>query len=138
MNKRFEIRAGFRYPAGATPVADGVNFSIYSQHATQVELLLFAGPRSLQPFQVIPLEPRGHRTFFFWHVLVVGLPVGTCYAWRMDGPDDTALSGLRFDREKVLLDPWARAVSDALWNRKHAAEPGDNLESSLRGDDDGG
>jgi isoamylase len=133
MNKRFEIRAGFRYPAGATPVADGVNFSIYSQHATQVELLLFAGPRSLQPFQVIPLEPRGHRTFFFWHVLVVGLPVGTCYAWRMDGPDDTALSGLRFDREKVLLDPWARAVSDALWNRKRASEPGDNLETSMRG-----
>ncbi len=133
MNTTYKIQSGFRYPAGATQVAGGVNFSIYSQHAAQVELLLFEGPRSRQPFQVIPLEPRGHRTFFFWHVLVVDLPVGTYYAWRVDGPDDPARSGLRFDREKVLLDPWTRAVSDALWNRKRAAEPGDNLETSLRG-----
>ncbi|MGB7931314.1 MAG: glycogen debranching protein GlgX [Gammaproteobacteria bacterium] len=133
MNTAYKIQSGFRYPAGATPVAGGVNFSIYSQHAAQAELLLFEGPRSLQPFQIIPLEPRGHRTFFFWHVLVVDLPVGTYYAWRMDGPDDPASSGLRFDREKVLLDPWARAVSDALWNRKRASEPGDNLETSMRG-----
>ena len=54
--------------------------------------------------------------YVFWHVLVEDLPAGICYAWRMDGPDDPARSGLRFDREKVLLDPWARAVSDALWN----------------------
>jgi len=133
MNTTYKIQSGFRYPAGATQMADGVNFSIYSQHATQVELLLFEGPCSQQPFQAIPLEARGHRTFFFWHVLVLDLPVGTYYAWRMDGPDDPACSGLRFDWEKVLLDPWARAVSDALWSRKRAAEPGDNLETSLRG-----
>jgi isoamylase len=133
MKTTYKIQSGSRYPAGATPVAGGVNFSIYSQHATQVELLLFESARSLQPFQVIPLEARGHRSFFFWHVLVMGLPTGTYYAWRIDGPDDAARSGLRFDREKVLLDPWARAVSDALWNRQRATEPGDNLETSLRG-----
>jgi len=132
MHTAYKIQSGFRYPSGATPMADGVNFSIYSQHATQVELLLFESARSLQPFQVIPLEARGHRSFFFWHVLVVSLPAGTYYAWRIDGPDDAARSGLRFDREKVLLDPWARAVSDALWNRQRACEPGDNLETSLR------
>jgi len=133
MKTAYNIKPGFRYPAGATPVAGGVNFSIFSQHATQVELLLFEGPRSPQPFQVIPLEARGHRTFFFWHVLVEDLPAGICYAWRMDGPDDPARSGLRFDREKVLLDPWARAVSDALWDRRRATQSGDNLECSLRG-----
>jgi glycogen operon protein len=132
MKKTYKIQSGSRYPAGATPVVGGVNFSIYSQHATQVELLLYESARSLPPFQVIPLEPRGHRSFFFWHVLVEGLPVGTHYAWRLDGPDDAARSGLRFDREKVLLDPWARAVSDMLWNRQRASEPGANLEASLR------
>ena len=65
MKTTYKIQPGSRYPAGATPLGNGVNFSIYSQHATQVELLLFEGPRSLQPFQVIPLEARGHRTFFF-------------------------------------------------------------------------
>jgi isoamylase len=133
MKRTYRIQSGFRYPPGATVVENGVNFSIYSQHATRVELLLFECARSTRPFQVIPLEPRGHRTFFFWHVLVEDLPTGTCYAWRVDGPDDTARSGLRFDGEKVLLDPWARAVSDVLWNRERATEPGDNLEASLRG-----
>ncbi len=133
MKRTYKIQSGFRYPPGATPVKGGVNFSIYSQHATRVELLLFESAHSARSFQVIPLEPRGHRSFFFWHVLVEDLPAGTSYAWRIDGPDDTASSGLRFDGEKVLLDPWTRAVSDALWDRERAIEPGDNLEASLRG-----
>jgi pullulanase/glycogen debranching enzyme len=83
-------------------VADGVNFSIYSQHATQVELLLFEAADSPLPFQVIPLEAGIHRAFFFWHILVVDLPPGTCYAWRIDGPDAMSQSGFHFDRDKVL------------------------------------
>ena len=62
---------------------------------------------------MIALAPEANRTFFFWHVFVEGLPPGTCYAWRMDGPQDTEQTGRRFDPRKDLLDPWARAVSDA-------------------------
>ena len=129
----YQIRPGSRYPDGATPVTDGVNFSIYCRHATQVELLLFDSATSPQPFQVITLDPRLHRAFFFWHVLVVDLPVGTHYAWRIDGPDDVHQSGFRFDRDKVLLDPWARGVTDALWDRARACQPGDNVATSMRG-----
>ena len=129
----YQIRTGSRYPAGATPVAEGVNFSIYSRHATHVELLLFADADSREPFQVIPLEARLHRVFFFWNVLVLDLPPGTHYAWCVDGPDDMHHSGFRFDREKVLLDPWARGVTDNLWQRADAARPGSNMATSMRG-----
>ena len=127
------IHPGDRYPAGATPSPEGVNFSIYSRHATHVELLLFADAEDLQPFQVIPLEARTHRTFFFWHVFVIDLPVGTHYAWRIDGPDDRQHSGFHFDREKVLLDPWVRGVSDRLWQRAAAEAAGSNMATSMRG-----
>ena len=129
----YQIRTGSRYPAGATAVADGVNFSIYSRHATHVELLLFADADSREPFQVIPLEARLHRVFFFWNVLVLDLPPGSHYAWRVDGPDDMHHSGFRFDREKVLLDPWARGVTDNLWQRADAARPGSNMATAMRG-----
>ena len=129
----YEIAPGNRYPDGATPVAGGVNFSIFSRHATHVELLLFETAASPQPLQVIPLEAHLHRDFFYWHVLVMKLPVGTHYAWRIDGPDDVHRSGFRFDRDKVLLDPWARGVTDTLWNRTRASGPGENVASSMRG-----
>jgi glycogen operon protein len=129
----YPIRPGSRYPAGASPVPGGINFSIYSRHASHVELLLFRAADSPQPFQVIALEARLHRVFFFWSVLVEGLPTGIHYAWRVDGPGDTRHSGFRFDGEKVLLDPWARGVSDSLWQRDAAEAPGSNMATSMRG-----
>ena len=127
------IQPGNRYPAGATPSPGGVNFSIYSRHASHVELLLFAQADDLQPLQVIPLEARTHRTFFFWHVFVIDLPAGSHYAWRIDGPDDVQQSGFRFDREKVLLDPWVRGVTDRLWSRAAAEAAGSNMTTCMRG-----
>jgi isoamylase len=128
----FQTTTGSRYPEGATLVTGGVNFSIYSRYATHVELLLFEKADSRKAFQVIPLEARLHRVFFFWSVLVVDLPVGTHYGWRIDGPDDVQQSGFRFDREKVLLDPWARGVTDKLWKRADAEAPGSNMATSMR------
>ena len=121
-----------RYPPGARVDPGGVNFSIFSRHATGAELRLFRSSGSPEPFQVIRLDPEENRTFFFWHVYVEGLKPGVFYAWRVDGPGDTEATGFRFDREKDLLDPWAKAVSDRLWNRRRAAQPGDNGRSSMR------
>ena len=61
---------------------DGVNFCVFSRHATRVELLLYAEPDSPEPFQVIALAPEENRTFFFWHVFVEGSAAGICYTWR--------------------------------------------------------
>lgn len=128
----YAIRPGSRFPPGATVNKDGVNFCIFSQHATQVELLLYAAADSSAPLQIILLDPEHNRSFFFWHVFVVGLPVGTHYTWRMDGPSDTAASGRRFYPDKELLDPWAHAVSDALWDRRRACGAQDGTPHGLR------
>ena len=132
MTDSYVTEAGLRYPPGAVADSGGVNFSTFSRHATEVELLLFRQADSAEAFQLITLRPEVHRTFFTWHVYVRDLPAGTWYAWRMNGPADTRGTGLRFDADKVLLDPWARIVSHKLWDRQAASEPGDNDESSMR------
>ncbi|AMK75996.1 MULTISPECIES: glycogen debranching protein GlgX [Methylomonas] len=132
MHKPYSLKSGSPYPHGAKVSEGGVNFSISSRHATDVELLLFSESNNIKPLQVIPLQKDKNHTFFSWHVFVEELPVGTWYAWRIDGPDNTRESGLRFDREKLLLDPWARAISDKLWNRAAACKPGDNSHHAMR------
>jgi glycogen operon protein len=129
----YATRAGSRFPPGATPRDGGVNFCVFGRHATRVELLLFDGPEAPDPFQVVALAPETNRSFHFWHVFIEDLPLGTCYAWRMDGPNDTERTGHRFLPTKDLMDPWARAVSDALWDRSRAADPDDTGHAALRG-----
>jgi glycogen operon protein len=129
----YQTRPGSRFPPGATAYPHGVNFCIYSRHATRVELLLYAGAEDREPCQTIALAGDRNRSFSFWHVFVEALPSDTCYAWRVDGPDDTAASGHRFNPRKLLLDPWARAVSDAGWDRRRAADPADSTSVPIRG-----
>ena len=138
--KQFDTQPGSRYPTGATADADGVNFCIFTRHATEVELLLYDRPDSTEFFQVIRLDPEINRTFFFWHVYVERLPAGTCYTWRVDGPDDTRRTGFRFNQSIELLDPWARAVTDQLWDRERArhadGHPVPSMRAFVVGDDD--
>jgi len=129
---RYPTRTGARLPPGATVTAEGVNFSLLSPHATAVELLLYESADSPQAFQVVALDPDRNCTHLVWHVLVEGLAPGVHYAWRVDGPADTAASGLRFNPRKQLLDPWARAVTDALWSRARASDPADEGTGGLR------
>ena len=129
----YATRPGSRFPPGATAAADGVNFCVFSRYATSAELLLFADAASTEPFQTIALMPERNRSFFFWHVFVEGLAPGVCYTWRLDGPDDTAHSGRRFNPRKDLVDPWARAVTDRHWSRDRAGDPSDAGHASMRG-----
>ncbi len=132
-NPHFTTKPGIPQPYGATLQEGGVNFSILSRHAETVELLLFHTAECTEPFQIIELEKSKNFTFFSWHVFVRHLPAGVWYCWRVDGPsEDTHHSGLNFDGEKHLLDPWARAVSDTLWDRQKACEPGDNGPHAMR------
>ncbi len=132
MNKTYKSSPGSPYPVGARLKSNGVNFSIFSRHATDVELFLFDSSDSLEPFQIITLHTEFNKTFYSWHVFLHDLPAGIWYTWRMDGPGDTSQSGLRFDKEKHLLDPTARAVSDKLWQRNKACVAGDNAHTSMR------
>ncbi|ERN42847.1 glycogen debranching enzyme GlgX [Rubidibacter lacunae KORDI 51-2] len=128
---KYTISGGSSYPLGATVKPDGINFSLFSERATQVELLLFEHHDAVEPFQIVSFDPNAHRTFHFWHVFVEGLPAGTHYAYRVNGPTD-ASQGDRFDSEKVLLDPYAKGNNKTLWNRGKACVPGDNMAASMR------
>jgi glycogen operon protein len=108
-----------------------VNFSVFSQSATSIELLLFESHDSPEPAEVLALDCELNRTFHFWHIFVEGLKPGALYAYRVRGPQEPE-RGLRFDPDKVLLDPYGRGVSRLLWDRAAACVPGSNLRSSMR------
>src|SRR5258706_6736177 len=127
----FSIDTGSAHPLGATTASDGVNFSLFSQDATEVVLLLFDQPSAIEPAQVIRLDPFQNKTFHFWHVFVRGCGPGIYYAFRVDGPWDPS-AGHRFNPNKVLIGPYARGVSRQLWKRANAAGPEDNLATSMR------
>jgi len=129
----FAVEAGRAHRIGPTVEAEGVNFSVYSERATAVELLLFDRADAPEPVQTIPLDPATNHTPPFWHVFVRGLRPGFYYAYRVDGPTDTRGRGDRFNDRKVLVDPYARGISTAVWDRAAACTPDDNLATSLRG-----
>jgi glycogen operon protein len=128
----FLTEPGRPHPLGATVDANGVNFSVFSRNATAVELLLFDAHNDAQPIQVLKLNPDDNRTFYFWHVYVRGLKPGAHYAYRVDGPQDLHGRGFRFNRNKVLVDPYALGNSKKHVNREDAVGPADNLTTSMR------
>lgn len=123
---------GRSYPLGATIQRDGVNFSLFSRNAVGFELLLFDHADDPQPAQIIPLDPERNRTFYYWHVYVKGVGAGQLYGYRAYGPFDPA-RGLRYDGQKVLVDPYARAVMyGSNYEREAAARPGDNCAHAMK------
>ena len=129
---KYQVEPGRTQPLGATPDQGGVNFSLYSAHASSVELLLFDKHDDPKPIQVIKLDPKTNKTFYYWHIYVKGLKPGTGYAYRVDGPQDLHGAGHRFNKNKVLLDPYSKSNSHVLWNRIDAISPKDNLATSMR------
>lgn len=125
------VHSGRAHPLGARVTRQGVNFSVFSQHATGIELLLFEHHDSLQPYQTIALDPVHNRTFCFWHCHVDGLRAGAHYAYRVTGAWDPE-SGHRFNHNKVLIDPYALGINNSLWVRTDACGPDDNLRTSMR------
>ena len=114
----FQVRPGFFLDFGATVIPGGVNFTIQSHKATSCELLLFHREAE-EPFAVLPF-PDNYRIGFCYSMIVFGLDIEEFeYAYRLDGPYDEK-KGLRFDRTKILLDPYARAVTgQSHWGHKN-------------------
>lgn len=124
-----KTEVGSYSPLGASVHDDGVNFAVYSAEATAMRLRLYRTATDVEPFGEIELDPRRHRTYGFWHVRVIGARPGWCYTWSADGPTDPK-TGVTFEPRRELLDPWARLVSDALWDREAAL--GGGLDTALR------
>jgi len=123
---------GKSFPIGATVFPDGVNFSLFSKNSTLVELLLFNHVDDAKPDHVISLDPWKNRTYHYWHVFVPGLRPGQIYAYRAQGPFEPQ-RGLRFDHDKILLDPYGRAVAvPGKYDRTAASKPGDNCATAMK------
>ena len=115
-----EIAPGSTHPFGAVVEAEGTNFSIFSQDATEMMLLLFDSPDAVEPYQAIRFDPFRDKTFHFWHIFVKGLKAGAYYAFRVDGPNNPA-TGFRFNANKVLIGPYARASQKSYGNGRTPA-----------------
>jgi len=105
-----EIRAGGPSPLGAREMGGGVNFALFSRHASRVRLELFDHAEDSSPARAIDLDPARHRTGDIWHVWIAGVKSGQLYAYRVDGPYDPG-NGYRFNVKRLLLDPFASAIS---------------------------
>jgi glycogen operon protein len=109
-----------------------VNFSLFSRKASGVELMLFDREDQARPTHVINIDPATNRTYHYWHIFVHDIKPGQIYAYRVEGPVDPA-NGLRFDRDKVLVDPYGRSVIvPANYNRESTCEAGDNTAAAMK------
>lgn len=103
--KRFKTEGGRPYPLGATVDLNGVNFSIYSKNATSISLHFYNGfGHETQRFQL------KEKTDDVWHIYIAGAKAGQRYAYRVDGAWQPE-NGLRFNKNKLLLDPAAKLLT---------------------------
>jgi isoamylase len=127
-----ETKEGRSSPLGATVSADGTNFSVYSKHATGIELLLFDSVDDPRPKRVISIDPATNRTYHYWHIFVPKVKAGQLYGYGVAGPYDPA-NGMRFDPAKVLLDPYGRGVVvPKNYSRDAARHAGDNAATAMK------
>jgi len=105
------VTKGTTYPLGATLTPDGANFAVYSQKATGVFLLLFDAPGG-EPTDIIQFQERDK---FIWHAHVQGVKPGQLYGYKVSG-EYRPEWGLRFNDAKLLLDPYAKAVTGKFQN----------------------
>ena len=110
----FEVRPGLYGLNGATAIPTGVNFTIHSNQATSIELLLFHSGEK-KPFGVLKF-PEDYKIGNVYSMIVFDLDIEDIeYAYRIDGPNDPS-RGLIFDKNKIILDPYAKAVTgQAEW-----------------------
>lgn len=105
----FPVRPGIYDLNGATPLQNGVNFTIHTCGGTSCELLLFHRAQE-EPFAVLPF-PEAYKIGDVYSMIVYGLNIDEVeYAYRVDGPYCPE-KGLLFDKNKILLDPYAKAVA---------------------------
>ncbi|TVP45607.1 MAG: glycogen debranching enzyme GlgX [Gemmatimonadales bacterium] len=127
-----EAWPGSMYPLGATWDGNGVNFALFSRHATAVELCLFDAETGLETHRI----PVREHTAWIWHTYVPGLAPGQRYGYRVHGPHDPG-EGHRFNPAKLLLDPYAKALDGPLeWSDRvfgyRVGDPGEDLSLDPR------
>jgi isoamylase len=123
---------GNPHPLGATWTGVGVNFAIFSAHATKVELCLFDAPDATRESARIPLP---EQTAMIWHGFLPDVRPDQLYGYRVYGPYEPA-AGHRFNPNKVLMDPFAKAVARTVqWTDEMFGYRVGDAEADLSFDD---
>jgi isoamylase len=119
-------------PLGSKICRGGVNFSLFSREASGVDLLLFDREDDPRPARVIRIDPTMNRTYHYWHVFVPNVQPGQIYGYRVYGPRDPG-NGLRFDDDKILLDPYGRGILvPRNYSREAARKSGENTAVAMK------
>jgi glycogen operon protein len=108
-----EVQSGKPLPLGASYHERGTQFAVFSRHATAASLLLFDHPEDHTPAEEIVFDPEKNKTGDIWHMFLTGVKPGTLYLYRMDGPYEPE-KGHRFNRNKVLIDPYTKALTGSF------------------------
>src|SRR5213595_1644889 len=98
---------GYPYPLGATWLGNGVNFALFSEHATSVDLCLFDSMEAREENVRIPVTEHTDQV---WHIFLPEARPGQIYGYRVSGPYEPEI-GMRFNSSKLLLDPYAKAIA---------------------------
>lgn len=101
---------GEPFPLGATWKGNGVNFALYADKATKVEVCLFKTPNDEIEYAKVDVIERTHQ---IWHVFIPDVKPGQLYGFRVDGPYDPQ-NGQRFNANKLLIDPYAKAIAGPI------------------------
>ncbi len=136
------VQPGRPFPLGASPVPGGVHFGLVSRNAHRVWLQLYDAPDAAYPALEFELYSGEFRTGDVWHIEVRGIDVGALYLFRVDGPFAPE-KGLRFNKNRPLIDPYAKALTATFrWglNNAFGYDPGSpdadlsvNRDGSARG-----
>ena len=110
MSKDIQVWPGKPYPLGATWDGQGVNFTLFSENASGVELCFYSADAPNHETNRIRLTERTHQ---IWHSYLPGIAPGQLYAYRVYGPYDPDI-GHRFNPNKLLLDPYAKAIAGTI------------------------
>ncbi|MBC7005755.1 glycogen debranching protein GlgX [Photobacterium sp. BZF1] len=123
---------GEAFPLGSSVREGGVNFSLYSKDATRVTLHLFASADAAGPFRSFELSPALHKRGHYWFIFVGNIGHGQYYGFQVDGPWRPE-RGLRFDSDKILIDPYSHAVGFGRhYSRQRAIDLGDNMDACMK------
>ena len=115
---------GYPYPLGATWLGNGVNFALFSEHATSVDLCLFDSMEAREENIRIPVTEHTDQV---WHIFLPEARPGQIYGYRVSGPYEPEI-GMRFNSSKLLLDPYAKAIAGRV-------EWGDEMFGYVVGDE---
>jgi isoamylase len=130
--RQLRIWPGTPHPLGATWDGEGVNFAIFSEHATGVDLCLFDDPGDPEPAATVSMPEATDRV---WHAYLPDIRPGCAYGYRIEGPYEPA-EGHRFNPAKLLIDPYAKAVTGEIhWSDELFGYTVGNPDADLQPDD---